>query len=37
MLKRLQKLEKSGESIGTGFDDILKQKPVVFSTHDVEK
>ena len=35
MLKRLQKLEKSGESIGASFENILKQKPVVFSTRDV--
>ncbi|MDH3657171.1 MAG: site-specific integrase [Nitrosopumilus sp.] len=34
MLMRLQRLEKSGDSIGTSLDDILKQKPVVFSTGD---
>ena len=37
MLKRLEKLEKTGESIETSFDDILKQKPVVLSTHDVDR
>ena len=37
MLKRLQKLEKTGENIETSFDDILKQKPVVLSTHDVDR
>ncbi|MDH3313772.1 MAG: site-specific integrase [Nitrosopumilus sp.] len=37
MLKRLQKLEKTGESIETSFDDILRQKPVVLSTHDVDR
>ena len=37
MLKRLEKLEKTGESIETSFDDILKQKPVVLSTHDIDR
>ncbi|MDH3779635.1 MAG: site-specific integrase, partial [Nitrosopumilus sp.] len=37
MLKRLEKLEKTGESIETSFDDILRQKPVVLSTHDVDR
>ena len=34
MLKRLQRLEKSGEAIEDGFDEMLKQKPVVFSELD---
>ena len=31
MLKRLQKLEKTGNKVKTGFDEMLRQKPAAFS------